>query len=114
MYEETEDDAVAKFYKQHMVKSKPPGSVTAHKVDTYMAEAITKSFHQMQQRRKEQREKDEDIRLHEQSNSAYVFISVIVFVIALIVGVPKMVHNRKHNAELRRIKLENEKKSSVK
>lgn len=114
MYEETEDDAVTKFYKQHMVKSKPPSNVSAQNVDTYMAEAITKSFYQMQRRKKVRREKDEDVRLYEQNYYGYIFFMLIIFIVIFIVGIPQMAYNKKHDAELRRIKLENENKSAVK
>lgn len=112
MYEETEDDAVTKFYKQHMVKSKPPGQASAHKVDAYMAQATTHSFHVKQQRRKEFREKQDDIRRHEENNKGYAFLMSIAFALVVYTMTSQMIHTRQHDAELRRIKFENEKKST--
>lgn len=113
LYEATEDDAVAKFYKQHMVKSRTPG-VSAHNVDTYMAEATTNSFRNRQQRRQEQRDKREDIRLHEESNKGYLVLMTIALAVVFYTHISQINHNRQHDEELKRIKLENEKKSSEK
>lgn len=95
-----------------MVKSKQPGSSTAHKVDTYMAQATTHSFNVKQQWRREQREKKEDMRQHEENNKAYSFAMTIVIAVVIYISISQMVHKREHDAELKRIKLENEKKSS--
>ena len=114
LYEEAEDDAVAKFYKQHMVKSKAPGHSTAHKVDSYLAEATTRSFRQGQQRKQVRREQKEDIRYYDQTTAAYGVVQIILVIAILIASTLQMIHQREHDAELRRIKLENEKKSSVK
>lgn len=113
LYEETEDDAVTKFYKQHMVKSRTPG-VSAHKVDTYMAETTTKSFRQRQQRKQEQRDTREDMRLHEESNQGYLVLMSIALALVVYVNISQIIHTRNHDAELKRIKLEKEKNSSEK
>lgn len=94
-----------------MVKSRTPGA-SAHKVDTYMAETITKSFQQRQQRKQEIRDKQEDIRLHEESNKGYVVLMAFALAVVFYVHISQMNHTRQHDAELQRIKLENEKKSA--
>lgn len=98
-----------------MVKSKQPG-VSAHNVDTYMSQTITRSFRERQTRRQEQRDKREDVKLHEQSNTGYVILCSILIAMVFYVRISQMIHTKKHNDELRRIKLEkeNEKDSSQK
>lgn len=114
LYEETEDDAQTKFYKQHMVKSQPPDMadrVSAREIDSYAAELTTKSFHQMQRARKAQRDKQEDMELHKANSRAYAISMTVVCAIVCIMLIIQMIYDRAHNAELRRIKLLNEKRS---
>lgn len=114
MYEEPEDDAQTKFYKQHMVKSQPPSMASrpsARVIDSYAAEVTTKSFKQLQRARMSKREKEEDIRQHVQTSGIYsVLMSVVCGTFFLLI-IYQMLQNRAHDAELRRIKQLNEKKS---
>lgn len=90
------------------------GRTTAREFDDYAAAITTKSFHQLQRARNAQREKIDDIRSHEETNTAYLFIMTIALFMIIFMLISRTVHDRAHDAEIRRLKLLHEKKASEK
>lgn len=115
LYEDIEDDAQTKFYKQHMVKSQAPSTTrcsAGREFDDFASQLTTKSFNQLQRARKSQRDKHEDLRLYKATSHSYGAAIAIATVIVAALMVHEIIQKRAHDAELRRIKLLNESKNS--
>lgn len=105
LYEEEEDDAQTKFYKQHMIKSQPPimaDRASARDLDQWASDRISESFRR-QQEAKALKQLDAEFTAEAEFRSKQLFcLFSFILVAYLIIYIVRHVEHRKFEAEAKK------------